>query len=298
MESVGLATPIRDDPTIFWIGAIWATGWNILISYANAKSREHADVSLTQPFQGVTPGLITITALLFHEWPSAIGIVGIIFIAVFTYIHGREGATKLSDWLLPFRALVVLQLPKNFDSLPENERSEVLLKTARQRSGVRWAFVSACAGTMGLMGDGLVSRHGNIAKGLSLQFGVISALNFFAPYLRSAKPEPFFKSGGSLKIFWPLICIFSAGNVISYIVMSSAYRLAPIAYIGSLKRLNIIGVALLAWWFLGEKKGWRLVTALGITTGAILLGLDPGGHAYIIGSAEEYAARIKSVFGF
>ena len=143
MESVGLATPIRDDPTIFWIGAIWATGWNILISYANAKSREHADVSLTQPFQGVTPGLITITALLFHEWPSAIGIVGIIFIAVFTYIHGREGATKLSDWLLPFRALVVLQLPKNFDSLPENERSEVLLKTARQRSGVRWAFVSA-----------------------------------------------------------------------------------------------------------------------------------------------------------
>lgn len=304
MQKLGWQTPVTHDNAMFWIGVIWATGWNIFIVYANAQARKgKVHVTLTQPFQGLTPLLIAVSAALFKEYPSPKARVGIFLIGAGTYAHGREDAVIpkkfprtrqewwliLRDWALPFRRAI--WLPENFSTASEKERTKML----EERDAIRWALKSACAGTMGLLGDGLVARHGNLILGLTFQFGVIAAWYLILPRLWG-DPEPLLvNSDEKASKYWKQILLFAVGHPLSYVLMSSSYRLTRIAHIGSLKRLNIIIVGLLAWAFLGEKKKSRLVTGSVITAGAILLGTDPKANAYVLGSAEQYFARIKGL---
>lgn len=56
---------------------------------------------------------------------------------------------------------------------------------------------------------------------------------------------------------------------------AAAFRLAPIAYVGALKRLAIVFGVLLSWVFLREERAKiRLMPATLVTGGAILLALD------------------------
>ncbi len=117
--SIGLPTPAAPNRFMFWIGVFWATGWNTFIEYANAKARDMAPNSLTQPYQGMTPLLITVSMLAFLEYPSEVAVMGIVCVGVFTYLHGREGARTLKEWLLPLQALFIL-LPKEEIHLIQN----------------------------------------------------------------------------------------------------------------------------------------------------------------------------------
>ena len=57
--------------------------------------------------------------------------------------------------------------------------------------------------------------------------------------------------------------------------IGTAFRIAPIAYVGSLKRLSIVFTVLLSWWILGETRAKRrLGPAIVVTLGAILLATD------------------------
>src|SRR3989344_1007003 len=145
-ESItGLKTPIYKDFTIFWIAIAWLTLCNLFIQSANVHARSLAPPSLTVPFQGMTPLLVTFTALVFYEYPTLIGWVAIPTIAVFTYLHGREDAVTpldwwkgkttsgalLKDWLMPMRMAFGLPLPSNFTTLSRDKQEDAERKAIR-----------------------------------------------------------------------------------------------------------------------------------------------------------------------
>lgn len=237
MQKIGWQTPVFSDNTVFWIGVLWATGWNIFIVYANAQARKgKVHVTLTQPFQGVTPLLIAISAAVFKEYPSNKAKIGILLIGAGTYAHGREDAVMpkkwpktpqdwwivLREWALPFRRAI--WLPENFPTATREEQKKMI----EDREAIRWALKSACAGTMGLLGDGLVARHGNIVLGLTFQFGMIAAWYLLLPNLWG-NPEPLLQRSDKRPIrYWSQILLFAAGHPLSYVLMSSSYRLTKV----------------------------------------------------------------------
>ena len=98
MQKVGWQTPVAYDKAMFWIGVAWATGWNIFIVYANAQARKgKVDVTLTQPFQGLTPLLIAISAAVFKEYPSNKAKLGIALIGAGTYARRRRTRRRCYD---------------------------------------------------------------------------------------------------------------------------------------------------------------------------------------------------------
>lgn len=309
MELVGLRTDALSDLSLFWMATIWTTFWNAtIIQYASAKSRQAADATLVTPYQGITPGLITGSMLLLREIPSKIASIGIGIISIGTYIHGREnvpfrmGAWR--EWLKPFEVFYKIRLPENYDALKPDERSEELKKAKRSQVGVRWAAGSAGAGTMGLLGDGIASRHGPITVFYTFYMGAIFLWHLIVPKLwafirrtsnRDENQYPNLKD--LLHNHWCQILLLGLSYSLHYIFVATAYRVALVSSIGTLKRFSIVMTAVLAYWLLKERVRRRLLTASIITCGAILVGLDPEPQTRILNAAEEYAYIIKSWFG-
>ncbi len=270
----GIAAP---DVRIFWIAVAGTTVAGLVIQYAGVRSRAIADVSLTAPVQGMTPLLIACTAVLINEVPTTLGVIGIVLIACGTWYHNRENATTLAEYLLPFR---MLWLPANHASLTPAEQQS----TKTDTSAIRWAFLSAALGTIGLLFDGILARSGSVAFGYMIQLVIFS--------LTYAILVP--NDGVAIK--HPKRWIGMAGFGLLYglhvVLIMSAFRFAPIAYIGSLKRLTIIVTVLIAWWLLGETKGKRrLLPASIITIGAMILVFDPG-SAEIVAGAQSFLLRL------
>lgn len=309
MELVGLRTNALSDPSLFWIAAIWTTFWNAtIIQYASAKSRQAADATLVTPYQGITPGLITGSMLLFREIPSRIASIGIGIISIGTYVHGREKVPfRLSawkEWLRPFEIFYRIRLPENYGALSEEEKKRELEKAKKNQLGVRWGASSACAGTMGLLGDGIASRHGPITVFYAFYMGTIFLWHLIVPKLwafirrtnnRSENRYPSIRN--LLRNHWCWILLLGLSYSLHYIFVATAYRVALISSIGTLKRFSIVMTAVLAYWLLKERVNRRLLTASIITFGAILVGLDPEPQTRILNAAEEYAYMIKSWLG-
>ena len=257
--------PFRWRPEIFWFSVIGTVVVNHVIQYANAKASSLAEASLTAPIQALTPGLVTIAAWLpwVGETPTLQGVAGIALISICNYIHSREDATTLGEYLRPFTFLL---LPANFSLVSEERQRE----TRKQTSGLRWAYLSAACGTIGLIFDGLLTRNGNPILGIACKWALVSA--------------PFAPGGSSeLRALLPLkqrhaaLLVVTAGAALGFgeLLTAFAFRFAPIASVGSLKRLTIPLTVLLAWWILSERKAKRRIwPALGVALGAALLALD------------------------
>lgn len=282
-----LALAINPDPgtgagssKVFWFAVVATSALGCIIQYANARARENADVSLTAPISGMTPGMVTAVALMLGEYPSVQGVAGIILIALGTYIHGQENAKTWGDYLRP---LAYLFLPSNFSQLAESEREQLL----RNREALRFAYLAASCGTFGLICDGLIARNGSVAVGF-IVYSLILSTTFLFLFLKKERTtrnvqaenttSPLAKGLlGLTGIFFGLHILF----------VMTAFRLAPIAYVGSLKRLSIVSSILFAYVFLKEKKAMkRLLPAAIITAGAILLAFDP--------SAKQVMALVES----
>lgn len=315
MEYFGFGTTIaKPDTTIFWIAAAWTAFWNAaIIQYAHAKSRQAADATLVTPYMGTTPGLITLSMLIFKEIPSRIASIGIGILSFGTYIHGRENVPfRLSawrDWLKPFEILFKPILPENYHTLDEEKQREETEKARKNQLGVRWMCVFALSGTMGLLGDGIAPRHGEITTFYTFFTGVIFLWWYLIVpgFLRLAgrtdrkqknvnSPYPNLQT--PIRTNWHLILLMGLSYAFCFAFYATAFRVAPIAYIGTLKRFQIIMAMPLAWWILKERNKRRFITGAVITLGAILIGLDTGAQARILNSTQEYAYIIKNLFGF
>ena len=265
----GGSTHFFAQPKVFWLAVVATTSFNVFIQYANVKSKELADTSLVTPIQALTPGLVVMAALVLGEVPSWQGVIGILLISVGVYVHSREDAKTWHDWLLPFSMLL---FPPNCARLPPSLQAIVRPKVL----ALRWAFLSACLGTGGLIFDSLVARHGSVEVGFSVQAIMLASL--YTISLRTSRDENtncFLGRRQKKCNPWTARLLLGGFYGLHVVFVMTAFRLAPVAYIGTLKRFSIVIVALLAWWLLGEiKVKHRLWPILVITAGSLCLAFD------------------------
>ncbi|MBI4054483.1 MAG: EamA family transporter [Candidatus Doudnabacteria bacterium] len=264
----GLHPQAQGQAQIYWLALGVETAIGVVIHYAVAKSYQLGEASLVTPIQAMTPGLITATGLILGEFPSRNGLVGIFLIMLGTYVHGREDAESLADYLRPF---ALLRLPRGFRFLPLADRNIAL----KRRSAIRWAMVFAAAGTLALLCEGLVVRNGSVTLAYFLNQSALTLLFLFFLKKEPVQEErPYTLYHPKVRLLIMLLGL-AYGLHIMFIVTS--FRLTHVASVGTLKRFNIVLTGLMAWWILGEDKAkFRLIPAVVITLGAILLGEDIG----------------------
>src|SRR3989344_958324 len=255
-------------PAIFWIGVAGTTLFNIGIQYANVESLRLGEASLVKPIQALTPGLVVFAAMVLGEVPSPQGMVGIVLISVGVYVHAREDAKTLAEWLLP---LTFLFLPRHYGLMGETERRQV----RRKIRALRWAFLSACLGTGGLVCDAFVARHGSVALGFLIQSVCLTGV-FALLVSNNGGHQPLIFPRPKL---WrqPIFAAMVLGGLyfLHILFVMTAFRFGQVAYIGALKRLSIVLIGLLSWWLLSERRGKRrLIPISVITAGAVLLAFD------------------------
>lgn len=262
---------------LFWIAVVGLSVANLFIQFANVQARAASDLSLTAPVQGMTPMLVTLGAVVLGEFPGPQGLIGIALIALGTWIHGNEHARSWRDYLRPFS---MLWLPRNILELPEQEQIQV----KRDVVALRWAYLSACCGTAGLVFDSLVSRSGPIAVGYASYYGAVAVVwCVYAAFSREMS-TPFIARVRTRPV---LMFSLGASMALGALATAIAFRLAPVAYVGSMKRLAIIMSVLIGWWILRESKaGLRLIPATIIAGGAALLVFDPTSQAVVDAAYE------------
>ncbi len=301
----GMNVGLKRITEIFVIAIFWTAFFNLFIQYANQRSKELAPVSYVAPYQGMTPFLISFAFIVFKESLSAVAWTGIGIIAFTTYVHGRDDMPlriprsyqEVKQWGLPLT--LAWRLPKNYRELAAPDRA----KAENMRQGVRWAILAAVLGTFGLMGDGLLARHGDAVLGLSAKWGLVTIFYAFVyPYWRrmrgiEANPTILFEPlRRRIAGNWKTVLTYGVSLALLEVLVAIAFRVAPVAHIGSMKRFHIVLVAILAWVLLGEKKKRRIATAIGFGVGTFLLGLDPHAQAHTLNTAEEYLLAIREFF--
>lgn len=92
----------------FWIYLAFNTICNTAAFMLYAKALENADISLVAPLVTFTPLFLLITSpLITKEYPNSLGMVGVLFIVVGSYVlNVREDRT---GWTAPIRALLFSQ---------------------------------------------------------------------------------------------------------------------------------------------------------------------------------------------
>ena len=272
--------PEKTDSTMWWVALAITTAANIPIQLGNIRARRYADLSFVAPISAMTPGLVVLSALLIGESPGTLGILGITLIVVGTYVHAREGTSR-REYFMP---LLFWLSFRNIDDLPADEQ--------RKLRGLRWAYAAALFSTIALLGDGLVARHGNVILAVTIELAVLTLVYLIA-LPKQVKDEGAFALWDvrrRAKGF--LLGLFGITFAIPFITLGIAFRLAPIAEIGSLKRLSIVLTVIGGAWLLSEKSGVRrTLLASVIVAGAILIAFDPT-PGVVLNSFDAYVARV------
>ena len=267
---VAFGIPFRRSQNLFWIALLGTVVVNLWIQYAGAKSSELGEASLVGPVQSLTPGLVTIPALLLGEWPSQQGWIGIVIIMMGNFVHARAGEPVREWW----KIFALLRLPKEYQLMGQDEQE----KAYKNTRALRWAYGSAVGGAVGLIFDGLMVRSGDMMLGITWKWALVTLCFFWKGSVRkrrdvSSERGVFHYSPAAWGIMIMLLCglCLALGDGLA----AATFRLAPIAYVGSLKRLSIVLGVLLSWVFLREEKAKiRLLPATLVTGGAALLSLD------------------------
>ncbi|MBI4160528.1 MAG: DMT family transporter [Candidatus Yanofskybacteria bacterium] len=236
-----------------------ATGLlNIGILYFNTKAKSLSDVSLVVPISAGTPTIVVLTSMLIlGERVTFVGWVGIMLTAIGTYLINirdyldkKTGRLGWRDYLAPFLAL------------------------SRDR-GVRCALWAVGLASISLNYDGLVARRAN---SIGLGFGLVFLITALGNVVIATKQKEW---GGCFEgghIFRKTTGVIFAGVLYAGAVwlLSAPLQWALVPYIGTLKRLQIPMVTILAYLFLKERVAFksRLLGGTIMATGAALIGLS------------------------
>ena len=277
-----LAPQIRN-PTMWWIALIATTAANVIIQFAGMRSARLLEASFRAPIAAMTPGFVVLTGAIIGEWPSTLGLAGIGLIVGGVYAHAREGA-PLREYFVPLFFWLAF---RSTGGKSEEEQRKV--------RGLRWAYAGALLGAVGLMGDGLVARHGDMILAVAIELGTLALVYAMLTRKNPTKDEgefaPFLERfrRGWRRMIW-LGILFA----VPFILLGIGFRLAPIAYIGSLKRLYIIVVVLGGMWLLRESSGVRrTLLACIVVAGSMLIAFDPT-PAVVLDSLDAYLKHIVS----
>jgi len=275
-----LAPQIRN-PTMWWIALIATTAANVIIQFAGMRSARLLEASFRAPIAAMTPGFVVLTGAIIGEWPSTLGLVGIGLIVVGVYAHAREKA-PLHEYLVPLFFWLAFQ---NTRGKSEEEQRKI--------RGLRWAYIGALCATVGLMGDGLVARHGDMILAVAIELGVLAFVYAMLTQKNPTKDEgefaPFL---GRFRKEWKQMMWLGILFAVPFMLLGVGFRLAPIAYIGSLKRLAIVITVVGGVWLLRESSGVRrFLLACVVVAGSMLIAFDPT-PAVVLDSLDAYLKHI------
>ena len=101
-------------PTIgpqFWVALLIGGSLNVLTTVLYMKALKHSDLSISVPMLAFTPLFLLVTSpLIVGEFPTTLGLVGIILIVMGSYILNINEFKK--GYLAPFKALLQEKGPK------------------------------------------------------------------------------------------------------------------------------------------------------------------------------------------
>ncbi len=241
-----------------FFAAVVATGvLNIGIQYFNMMARSLEDISLVAPIAASTPAIVIVAAnLILGETVSRTGWMGILLLVTGTYILNMQAyldkkrqTSRVAwfDWFTPF----------------------LLIRKSR---GVRFAFASVLCATVSLCFDGKVARLGNVGFGFGCVLAIVSLGAFAIAYTKYQHRIVCPESSETPTRVVPFVLVSSLFALHVWI-SSYAYRYDNVAYVGTLKRLQIPLTIVLAYLILGEKTNFKTRLAGGtiMAAGAALL---------------------------
>lgn len=241
------AAPAVASSVLFWAALSATIVAGIVIHYSIAKSLSLADASFLAPYEALTLLFIAIAAAgLLNEYPTPQGVFGLLLIVCgLAFQRSRRGVSEHST-------------PAPAEKI---------------KRAVRWAIISALFSVVGLLGDGLYARNGSVAFA-SLVYVMALSLVFSIP-LVGRKSAGGVGLGEIVRRHWLATAALGLTNGLHFLLIFVAFRIAPIAYIGGLKRLSIVLVAIFSKLLLREGDfRQRIVIAGLVTIGAVILALD------------------------
>lgn len=251
-----------------WIPIVGSGVLNIGWLLAATKAKAASDVSLVAPIYATTPAAVIVIASIFlGEVPSWIGWLGVWLLAAGTYTLNIGEVWKR----------LAARKDVQETSSPWKRRMRILFApflAFRKDVGVRWAFLAAGIGTLSLPLDGLASRRANVMFALAGICGIAAIGNaVIAGWGWKTQKSEFngLPIAKAIRDTLPLALIFALCGTLS----NAAFRGNFIAYVGSLKRLQIPFTTILAYLILKERKSFkeRIAGAVLMCIGAILVTL-------------------------
>ena len=256
----------------FFTAVVLGSFANVVIQGLNAKTSTYklGEASYVAPLQSMTPMLITLTALTLGEFPSWRGWLGVFVMSLGTYILAFDKKpTSILGYLTPLTRVVLVFFNKE-RSPAEREKGLVTLL----------ALCSAAMGTIGLLFDGLMVRRSGGMQGIVFGSVILCAILSFAyaPAALHSMRKRGQVAGTVCKYpalpVWVLI-VFALLWISMVLCTQPQFSHSFVAYVGTLKRLNVLFTVILGWLVLKERDfGRRMVAAVCIIMGAVLIATD------------------------
>lgn len=246
-----------DIKAAFWMPFAATALLNIGIMYGQVRSLQLADASLVGPISSTMPlFVIFVSFFLLGEWPTFWGRVGIILIALGSYVLNLQAPKA--------------ELPERIARLVHGHwRAQVQyylnpwLNLFSNR-GVQIALGTAYLGAFAVNFDKLATIATNPFLFTGLVFAVVSVATALPKQSRSAWAI------GLPAMRTILIVGILQGFAAS--LMNAGFYYGIVPYVGSLKRTSIFWTVIFAGAFLGESHMWgRLAGALILYIGVALL---------------------------
>ena len=251
-------------PTIhrgFWIPFAIVAVLNIFIQYLDVKALKIEDASVVVPLSSATPMfLILMTWIILRESPSTGGRMGIGLIAVGAYVmylHGR-----------------MVELPRMLRRIPERWQPKVTywggpwLRLFSSK-GARLALLVAYLGSVAISFDKLVVTNSNPLFRTGATFTFVALCILAYSWGRGAWQNIPKERNVLLKILLVGAMLGAADAL-----YSAGYLYSTAAYVGSLKRTQILWSVILAWLILKEGSPRQRIAGGAIMfAGAALLSL-------------------------
>jgi len=226
--------------TTFWITIAICVVMDMASTVLYMRAIQIAPLSLTVPYLGLTPlFLLMIPTLILGEHLSAIGIVGVVFVATGTYILQFDRAK--SGWLEPWRAIF------------------------QNRGSLYMLIVALCYAVTATIGK-LSIQHSS-----PLFFTIV----YFTLLTLGYTPIILYRTEGRLTpLFGAPGNFFKIGLAMALMAIThfTAIGMIQVAYMISLKRLSLLFAILYGGlWFKEQNLKERLVGGLIIISGAAFI---------------------------
>lgn len=208
---------------LYALGASSVLQLGVILLYFKAIKR--SEISVTIPLITLTPLFMLLTSpIMIGEFPSALGIVGIVLIVAGTYISNLSEDPK--QVFAPFKSLV------------KNQGSRYMLLVA---------FIWSITANIDKIG---VEETSPIYWAFSKDFVI---LFYLIPILVLKSKQPLLQINNRK---WPLLMVgfFKSTSVVTQMF---AIQFILVPYVISIKRASSIFIILFAFLYMGEKKNFR-----------------------------------------